>query len=73
MATITSSKINVFPATRRGGSKPLAKLMSEQALVGITNRLIDLEGFVISDVDVLTDDAPLEFNLFGYYFSMKTL
>lgn len=71
MATITSNKINVFPATRRGGSKPLAKLMSEQALVGITNRLIDLEGFVISDTDVLTDDAPLEFNLFGYYFSIE--
>lgn len=70
MTTITSNNIYTFPATRRGGSEPLAKLMSEQALVNITNRLIDVEGFVISDVDVLTDDEPLEFNLFGYYFGI---
>ena len=71
MSTIASDKINVFPATRRGGSKPLAKLMSEQALVGIINKLIDLDGFIISDVESLTDDSPLEFNLFGYYFNIE--
>ena len=70
MATITSENITVFPSTRRAGSKPLSRLMSEQALVGLVNKLIDLEGFVISDLETITDDSPLEFNLYGYYFSI---
>lgn len=68
MSTINSENVIVFPSTRRAGSKPLSRLMSEQALVGIVNRLIDQEGFVISDTDSITDDEPLEFNLYGYYF-----
>lgn len=68
MSTITSSNITVFPSTRRAGSKPLARLMSEQALVSLVNKLIDLEGFVISDFETITDDSPFEFNLYGYYF-----
>lgn len=68
MSTIASEKISVFPAVRRAGSKPLARLMSEQALVGIVNKLINLEGFVISSS--LSDDVPLEFNLYGYYFKI---
>ena len=68
MSTINSDNITVFPSTRRAGSKPLSRLMSEQAWAGIVNKLIDLEGFVISDSSTITDDTPLEFNLFGYYF-----
>lgn len=71
MSLINSDKLTVFPATRRAGSKPLAKLMSEQALVGMVNKLIDLDGFVISDIESITDDTSLEFNLFGYYFNIS--
>lgn len=68
MATIVSENIAVFPSTRRAGSKPLTRLMSEQALVGIVNKLINLEGFVISSSSEIEDTTPLEFNLYGYYF-----
>lgn len=70
MATIASEKLTVFPSTRRAGSKPLARLMSEQALVSIVNKLINLDGFVISSSSSITDSNPLEFNLYGYYFKI---
>lgn len=70
MATIASEKLTVFPSTRRAGSKPLARLMSEQALVSIVNKLINLDGFVISTSSSITDTNPLEFNLYGYYFKI---
>ena len=70
MSTIVSENITVFPSTRRSGSKPLARLMSEQAVVGIVNKLINLEGFVISNSEELEDSVPLEFNLYGYYFKI---
>lgn len=68
MSIVNSDNITVFPATRRSGSKPLARLMSEQALVGIVNKLIDLEGFVISDYEEIVESNSLEFNIYGYYF-----
>ena len=71
MATIASENVTVFPSTRRAGSKPLARLMSEQALVGIVNKLINLEGFVISSSSEIEESTPLEFNLYGYYFKIS--
>lgn len=71
MSTVISENIAVFPSTRRAGSKPLARLMSEQALAGIVNKLINLEGFVISDFTEYEDTVPLEFNLYGYYFKIS--
>src|SRR5574344_757972 len=73
MANILSSKLTVFPSVKRSLTKPSARLMSESSLVGIVNKLIDEESFIISTQSVLANDGnSLEFNIFGYYFNIST-
>lgn len=44
---INSENISVFPSVRRVFTRPTSRMMSEQNLVGLVNKLIDAEGFVI--------------------------
>lgn len=84
MAYLASDKINVFPSTKRGNVQVSARLMSESSMVDIVNRLIDTEGFVITQGSTLggasvDDTSPLtltnsyEFNIFGYYFKIDKI
>ena len=70
MAFLNSDYIKVFPSARRNyGNDPFSRLMSESSLVSIINRLVDTDGFVITNL--YNDNAPFEFNIFGYYFKVN--
>lgn len=67
MAYINSSNIIVFPATKRDASyQRQSRQMSEENLVGIINKLIDTNAFVIS-----YEGNTIEFNIHGYYFKVS--
>ena len=66
MAYLGSSKVKVFPSTRRVATQVDARLITESSMVGIINQLIRKEGFVITDTYGAND--PFEFNIYGYYF-----
>lgn len=70
---LDSDKIKVFPSARRndGVNDPFSRLMSESTLVSIVNRLIDTDGFVITNEYVA--NSPLEFNIHGYYFKVANV
>lgn len=69
---VASSNINVFPSTRRTYAQEFpARLVTESALARIINKLIDVEGFVITEE--LDTTGTFEFNIFGYYFQIKNL
>ena len=76
---VTTENIFVFPSTRRMNKQVSARLISEASLANIINKLIDVEGFVITpepesgdyvDIGYIPSD-PFEFNLFGYYFKVN--
>lgn len=75
MSNISSSNISVFPSTKRGNYQRSARLISESNLVGIVNRLLDSDKFVITQNNVsglAPLDSPFELNIHGYYFNIKT-
>ena len=66
---LSSDKIKVFPSARRNESTDtFSRLMSESTIVSIVNRLIETEGFVITNA--YTNNGQLEFNIHGYYFNI---
>lgn len=72
---IRSNEIKVFPTTRRSDEVDRnARLMSEQNLISIVNRLTGLKSFIInmSSIDIKTNSVTIpinsEFNIGGYYF-----
>lgn len=67
---LSSDKIKVFPSARRSDSvnDPFSRLMSESTIASIINKLIDTEGFVITNT--YTPNGQLEFNIHGYYFNI---
>lgn len=68
MSYLQTSTIEVFPSVKRGKNQVSARLMSEQAISGIVNNLIDTDGFIITRN--ITSDGPFEFNIHGYYFKI---
>lgn len=74
MSNILSTSISVFPSTKRGNYQRSARLISESNLVGIVNKLLDSDKFVITQN--VNDIAPLssafEVNIHGYYFTVDT-
>ena len=66
---IASDNIFVYPSARRGISKPEARLVSESALVRIVNKLIDKQGFVVTET--FSNYGTFEFNIYGYYFKIN--
>lgn len=73
MAWIQSSKISVFPTTRRAIKQQDARLMTEKSLVGIINQLIDKDAFIVTKKDSVASDKPFEFNIKGYLFHFDKL
>ena len=69
-AKINSDNIAVFPTSHRGAKQRSARLISESNLIGLANRLLDKDSFVISDSIVPSE--PFEFNIHGYYFKITS-
>lgn len=72
MSFLETSKIAVFPSTRRFNTQVSARLLSESSLISLVNKLIDTDGFVITPDDETTGyidtSITFEFNIHGYYF-----
>lgn len=79
MTKLDANIINSFPSTKRAS---VNKLLTENSITRLINRLVDVEGFVITtgiDADFLNDipigewnnvGADFEFVIRGYYFSV---
>ena len=66
---LSSDNIKVFPSARRTSpTDQFSRLMSESTIASIVNRLIDTEGFVITNAYI--PNGQLEFNIHGYYFNI---
>lgn len=68
MSNIASDNIKVFPAVRRTESPAESRQLSEKNLVGLVNKLLDVDSFIISY------DATayiMKFNIAGYYFEVS--
>lgn len=78
MSNMLSSKISVFPSTRRGTQDPKSRLVSESSFANIVNKLIETKGFVITPDPTSgswgdSDNNSFEFNIYGYYFNISDL
>ena len=65
MSYLNTQSINVFPSTKRSNKQVSARLMTEASIVGIINKLIDREGFVITKNEDIYPEHSFEFNIFG--------
>lgn len=73
-AYTTSNNVNVFPSTRRIYSQDFsARLMTESAISRIINKLVEVDGFVISNTVPTSAGDVFEFNIYGYYFQIKNI
>lgn len=70
MANVLSQDIQVFPSTKRGTYQRSSRLISEENLTNIVNKLIDKDSFVIrpQPYNSLGTDDALQFNIHGYFF-----
>lgn len=68
---INSDNIVVYPSARRGVKSSSARLVTEQSLVNIVNKLIDTDGFVITKPETFNLNNAFEFNIYGYYFKVE--
>lgn len=66
-----STNIVVFPTTKRELNDRKSRLLTEQNLVDIVNRLLDVKSFVITKNFVYTDS--FEFNIHGYFFKIANI
>ncbi len=73
MSYVQSNQIQVFPTTRRKKKQQDARLMTEKALVGIINQLVDKDAFVVTNKDDIGLNNPFAFNIKGYYFYFPQL
>lgn len=73
MSYVQSDQIKVFPTTRRAKKQQDARLMTEKALAGIINQLIDKDAFIVTSKDNVSSNNSFEFNIKGYYFEVSTL
>lgn len=73
---ITSKNIAVFPAVNRDieqSNDIYSRHTSEQFLTGIVNKLIDRDGFVITEKEDFKSGLHFAFNIHGYYFEIDDL
>lgn len=66
-----SSNVAVFPTTKREINDRSARLLTEQNLVDIVNRLLDVKSFVITKT--FNENGPFEFNIWGYFFKIGNI
>lgn len=70
---VTSDKVKIFPSTRRSSSQISSRALTQAALVGLINQLLDRQSFVISQNNsdgkfVFDDISFIQVNICGYYF-----
>lgn len=74
---LESNNISVFPSARRGQNAKYieSRLTTETAIANIVNKLLDVEGFIVTDKNDWTEGSSHDvvFNLYGYLFSIKNL
>ena len=71
---LSSDKITVYPSARRADTRSDARSLREKNYVNIINKLIDSDGFIISQFDPSDNKntgKAIEFNIFGYYFKIS--
>ena len=77
-----SESVTAFPTTKRPVQYRSARLMTEQNLVNIVNKLLDVDAFVITkefdcSIDTTTqlirNASSIEFNIHGYYFKLTDI
>ena len=73
MSYVQSNQIQVFPSTRRTKRQQDARLVTEKALVGIINQLVDKDAFIVTKKSDVGLNNPFAFNIKGYYFSLPEL
>lgn len=66
-----SNNILVFPTTKREVNDRKARLLTEQNIVGIVNRLLDVDSFVITKN--FNINGSFEFNIHGYFFKIDDI
>lgn len=71
MSNLNSLNISVFPSSRRANVQISARLMTEEAIARFTNKLVDVDGFIITSEDDYAEASPFEFNIHGYYFYVE--
>lgn len=73
MSYLATENVVVFPSTKRANNQVSARLLTEQAIVGIVNKLIESDGFVITPDEKVFDSHYFEFNIHGYYFKVSAV
>lgn len=68
-----STNIQIFPTTKRPIYDPLGKLTTEYNLTSLLNKLLDVEGFVITNSDNAIVDGEFEFNIYGYIIKVHNI
>ena len=66
-----STNIVVFPTTKREVNDRKARLLTEQNLVDVVNRLLDVESFVITKN--FNINGSFEFNIHGYFIKISNI
>lgn len=66
---MSSSKVDVFPSTKRGPAyASQSRLLSEKSFSRLVNQLVDRDSFIIK---YDSDNKSIEFNIHGYYFKLS--
>lgn len=71
MSNINSNNIKVFPAVQRTNSPSESRQLSEKNLVGLVNKLLDVDSFIISYDAAPAPNDTMKFNIAGYYFEIS--
>lgn len=71
MSNINSNNIKVFPAVQRTNSPSESRQLSEKNLVGLVNKLLDVDSFIISYDAAPAPKDTMKFNIAGYYFEIS--
>lgn len=71
MSNINSNNVKVFPAVQRTNFPSKSRQLSEKNLVGLVNKLLDVDSFIISYDAALAPNDTMKFNIAGYYFEIR--
>ena len=67
----SSDNIKIFPVANRPKKDPAGRLTTEYNLTSLINKLLDVEGFVVTDTDNSVETGAFDFNLHGYFIHIE--
>lgn len=77
MAYTKSNNIQIFPVTNRPKYDPAGRLTTEYNLTSLLNKLLDVDGFVITTnpdaINTINSEVPFDFNIHGYMIHIKNI